>query len=259
MLATTIAILVILFLILPIFILYPISFSPTSYIVFPNTGFSTQWYEKLFSDAGWGQAVQNSIEIAILTTIVSLAFGILAAVCMNRIGKKWKGLFGEYFRLPQTIPIIVTAISVYALLLKWQLQGTIPGLVIAHTVIALPFVVSTMNAGLEALNNNFEDAAVNLGANRFLAFFTVTLPMLRSSVGSAILFAFLTSFDEIAVTLFITGPSVTTIPKKMWDGIRLQIEPTIAALSAILVTVLIVGFLLITLGQIIQSVKNKNK
>ena len=98
-----------------------------------------------------------------------------------------------------------------------------------------------------------------LGANRFLAFFTVTLPMLRSSVGSAILFAFLTSFDEIAVTLFITGPSVTTIPKKMWDGIRLQIEPTIAALSAILVTVLIVGFLLITLGQIIQSVKNKNK
>ena len=224
MLATTIAILVILFLILPIFILYPISFSPTSYIVFPNTGFSTQWYEKLFSDAGWGQAVQNSIEIAILTTIVSLAFGILAAVCMNRIGKKWKGLFGEYFRLPQTIPIIVTAISVYALLLKWQLQGTIPGLVIAHTVIALPFVVSTMNAGLEALNNNFEDAAVNLGANRFLAFFTVTLPMLRSSVGSAILFAFLTSFDEIAVTLFITGPSVTTIPKKMWDGIRLQIE-----------------------------------
>lgn len=257
MLSTFIAIIVILFLILPIFIIYPISFSPTSYIVFPNEGFSTQWYEKLFSDAGWGLAVRNSIEIAVLTTIVSLVLGITAAVCMNRISKRWKGPLGEYFRLPQTIPIIVTAISVYALLLKWQLQGTILGLVIAHTVIALPFVVSTMNAGLESLNNNFEDAAVNLGANRFLAFFHVTLPMLRSSIGSAILFAFLTSFDEIAVTLFITGPSVTTIPKKMWDGIRLQIEPTIAALSAVLVTVLIAGFMLITLGQIIKSARQR--
>ena len=116
-----------------------------------------------------------------------------------------------------------------------------------------------MNAGLEALNNNFEDAAVNLGANRFLAFFHVTLPMLKSSIASAVLFAFLTSFDEIDVTLFITGPSVITIPKKMWDGIRLQIEPTIAALSAILVTVLIAGFVLITLGQIIRSAKQKNR
>lgn len=259
MLSTILAVIVILFLILPIFIIYPISFSPTSYIVFPNTGFSTQWYEKLFSDAGWGMAVRNSIEIAILTTILSLILGTVAAVCMNRVSRRAKNVLGEYFRLPQTIPIIVTAISVYALLLNWQLQGTVTGLVIAHSVIALPFVVSTMNAGLEALNTNFEDAAVNLGANRFLAFFHVTLPMLRSSIGSAVLFAFLTSFDEIAVTLFITGPSVITIPKKMWDGIRLQIEPTIAALSAILVTVLIAGFLLITLGQVIRLARQKNQ
>ena len=127
---------------------------------------------------------------------------------------------------------------------------------IAHTVIALPFVVTTMNAGMEIINNNFEDAAVNLGANRFMAFFHVTLPMLKSSIQSAMLFAFLTSFDEIAVTLFITGPSVITIPKKMWDGIRLQIEPTIAALSVILVSVLIVGFVLTTLGQMIKAARH---
>ena len=207
MLVTVLAILVILFLIAPILILFPISFSPTSYIVFPNQGFSTKWYEKLFSDAEWMMAIQNSLKIAVITTVVSL--------------------------------------------------GTVLGMVIAHTVIALPFVVTTMNAGLESMNNNFEDAAVNLGANRFLAFFHVTLPMLRSSIGSSVLFAFLTSFDEIAVTLFITGPSVITIPKKMWDGIRLQIEPTIAALSVILVSTLTVGFLLITFGQMIKSVRHK--
>ena len=194
MIATILAVLVILFMILPIFILYPISFSPTSYIVFPNEGFSTQWYEKLFSDPLWAQAVQNSIVIAIFTTILSLLLGTIAAVCMNRFSHKWKTVLGEYFRLPQTIPIIVTAISIYALLLKWQLNGTLPGLVIAHTVIALPFVVTTMNAGMEIINNNFEDAAVNLGANRFMAFFHVTLPMLKSSIQSAMLFAFLTSF-----------------------------------------------------------------
>lgn len=257
MLVTVLAILVILFLIAPILILFPISFSPTSYIVFPNQGFSTKWYEKLFSDAEWMMAIQNSLKIAVITTVVSLVLGTIAATCMHRLSRRWKTIWGEYFRLPQTIPIIVTAISVYALLLKWHLQGTVLGMVIAHTVIALPFVVTTMNAGLESMNNNFEDAAVNLGANRFLAFFHVTLPMLRSSIGSSVLFAFLTSFDEIAVTLFITGPSVITIPKKMWDGIRLQIEPTIAALSVILVSTLTVGFLLITFGQMIKSARQK--
>ena len=106
MIATILAVLVILFMILPIFILYPISFSPTSYIVFPNEGFSTQWYEKLFSDPLWAQAVQNSIVIAIFTTILSLLLGTIAAVCMNRFSHKWKTVLGEYFRLPQTIPII---------------------------------------------------------------------------------------------------------------------------------------------------------
>ena len=94
MLSTIIAVIVILFLILPIFIIYPISFSPTSYIVFPNTGFSTQWYEKLFSDAGWGMAVRNSIEIAILTTVLSLVLGTVAAVCMNRMNKRAKNILG---------------------------------------------------------------------------------------------------------------------------------------------------------------------
>ena len=100
MIATILAVLVILFMILPIFILYPISFSPTSYIVFPNEGFSTQWYEKLFSDPLWAQAVQNSIVIAIFTTILSLLLGTIAAVCMNRFSHKWKTVLGEYFRLP---------------------------------------------------------------------------------------------------------------------------------------------------------------
>lgn len=259
MIAIIITILVLLFLIVPIINLYPISLSPTSYIVFPNRGFSTQWFEKLFADAEWGMAVQNSLLIAAMTTVAALLLGTLAAVCMNRMGRKAKGFLDEYFRFPQTVPIIVTAISMYALLLKLQLQGTVTGMVIAHTVVALPFVVSSMNAGMEALNNNFEDAAVNLGANRLRAFLGVTLPMLRSSVFSAALFAFLTSFDEIAITLFITGPRVVTIPKKMWDGIRLQIEPTIAALSVILVTVLILGFVLVTLGQVVRTARSKMK
>lgn len=250
-----IAILVLIFMIVPIIMLYPVSLSSTSYIVFPNEDYSTQWFERILSDPEWILAIENSLKIAIITTVVSLVLGVMVAVCMNRLPRKYKNPLDEYFRLPQTIPIIVTAISVYALLLKMHLNGSVLGMVIAHTVIALPFVVSQINAGLTNTSINFEDAAVNLGSNRIRAFFDITLPMIKGAIGSAVLFAFLTSFDEIAVTMFVTGPSVITIPKKMWDGIRLQIEPTIAAISVIEVTILIVGFMLITLGQIISKKK----
>jgi putative spermidine/putrescine transport system permease protein len=256
MTAKIMCVIVLLFLIVPILILIPVSLSPTSFVVFPNESYSLKWYQDLFADPGWMTAIANSLKIGVLTTVCAMLLGIAASLGIRSMGRKASIFFGEYFRLPQTIPIIVSAISVFALLNSLHLVGTLAGLTVAHTLIALPFVVTTITAGLFGINENFEMAAVSLGANRIQAFFHILLPMLRPSIASASLFAFLTSFDEIAVTLFITGPMVETLPMKMYNGISQNIKPTLAAVSSILVMALVIGFAVATVLQF-RALKRK--
>jgi putative spermidine/putrescine transport system permease protein len=256
MIVLLLCILVLLFLLIPIIILVPVSLSPTTFIVFPNQSYSLKWYMDLFSDQEWITSILNSLQIGIITTILALILGVVASLALRRLTRKWARFFGEYFRLAQTIPIIVSAISIYSLFNRIHLVGTIPGLVIAHTVIALPFVITTVTAGLNGINENYEMAAMSLGASRFKAFFHIILPMLRPAIFSASLFAFLTSFDEIAVTLFITGPSVETLPIKMYNGISQDIKPTLAAVSTIFIFALTIGF---AINAVIQMKLLKRK
>ena len=238
---TTITLVVIL---LSILLVIPVSLSASTYITFPITQFSSQWYQDLFSDPEWAFAFQNSIIIAICTTILSLLFGIMISLGLRELSNKIQTIFYECFRLPQSVPIIVTAISMYALLSRLHLNGTYLGLIICHTMVAIPFVVSALMAGLSKIGDQYEMAARNLGAGRLQAFKDIVLPMLMPSIGSAALFAFMTSFDEIAITLFVVDPSVMTIPMKMYNGINQQIKPTLAALSALIIVVVALGFIL---------------
>lgn len=254
--ANIITVILLIVLLIPILILIPVSLSPTTYIVFPITEFSWQWYEDLFTDPEWALAFKNTMIIAVFTTVFSLIMGIMISAGLRALKGKLKTIATEYFRLPQTVPIIVTAISLFSLLSNLKLSGTLPGLIICHTIIAIPFVVTTISAGLSKIGDQYEMAARNLGAGKFKAFKDIVVPLLLPSIGSASLFAFLTSFDEIAITLFVVSPSTITLPKKMYDGINQSIKPTLAALSTIIIAVVAIGFII---SGVVQIVRQKNK
>lgn len=231
---------IVLFLILPIFIVIPISFSSAQYLTFPPPGFSLQWYHSFFSDSQWIDATIKSFQVGMLTTLLALILGILAAEGIVKSDFPGKNMIREMFMLPMIVPTIIVAIAVYKFQSNIGMTGTTIGLVTAHTILAIPFVITPVLSSLSNLDPNLENAAMSLGANRRQTFFKITLPTIKTSVFSGAMFAFATSFDELVVTLFISGISVTTLPKRIWDGVRTQLDPTIASISSILIISVII-------------------
>lgn len=229
--------LALLFLILPNFIVVPISFEPTSVLEFPPRGFSTQWYEKYFTQPGWVKATWTSVYVAVLTMIVSVTIGSFAAYGLVRGAFPGKRLLNAFFLFPIIIPTLVTAIAIFKLFSTLRLTGTFFGFVMGHSILAIPFVITIMTASLRGIDPTLEHAARNLGAGRFKTLWRVTFPLALPGMLSAALFAFLVSFDELLIALFLSTPRMSTLPKKLWDGIRLEIDPSLAAVSTILVGV----------------------
>lgn len=230
------------FLALPILVVLPISFSAAKYLTFPPPGWSTQWYGRYFGSREWMSATWRSVEVAILTTAAATAVGTAAALALRR-PFRGKSLVHLVIVAPMVVPVIITAIAVYGLYARLQLVGTLHGLVLAHTVLALPFVVVVVAATLRGFDETLELAAQNLGANRWQTFRRVTLPLIRPGIVSGALLAFITSFDEVVIAIFVSGARAPTLPKQMWDGIRTEIDPTVAAVSTLLigVTTAVVG------------------
>jgi putative spermidine/putrescine transport system permease protein len=223
------------FLILPIFIIIPLSFSSSQYLTFPPPGFSLQWYRGFFENSQWTDALLQSFKVAICTTILALILGIMAAKGLIKAKFRGKHLLNELFLLPMIVPTIIVAIAIYRFESMMSITGTTFGLVCAHTVLAMPFVITTVLSRLASLDPNLEFAAQSLGANKMQTFFKVTLPVIRPAVFSATMFAFATSFDELVVTIFIAGVNGTTLPKQIWDGVRSQIDPTVTSIASILI------------------------
>jgi ABC-type spermidine/putrescine transport system permease subunit II len=227
--------LIFVFLILPIFIILPISFSSAKYLQFPPKGFSLQWYQEYFSDRVWISATLLSLRVATITMLAATVLGTMASLALVRGKFRGKALLHGFLLSPMIIPVIIISIAIYLFFAKLRLIGTSLGLVLAHTVLALPFVVVNVSATLKGFDETLERAAMSLGANRFTAFMKVTLPLIRPGVISGALFAFITSFDEVVIAIFISGAEAVTLPKQMWDGIRISINPTIAAVSSLLI------------------------
>ena len=225
------------FLVAPLFIVVPLSFSASPYLEFPPSGFSLQWYRRYFESSGWTTATLLSIEVAIGTTALALLLGIPAAFGLVRAEFRGKGLLVAFFMAPIIIPYIITAIAVYFLFAHVGLVGTRAGLLTAHTLLAVPKVVIIVAAALKGFDRTLERASLSLGAGPLVTFYRVTYPVIRPAVVTAGLFAFLTSFDELILSMFITGPTAVTLPKRMWDAVRLEIDPTIAAASSLIITV----------------------
>jgi putative spermidine/putrescine transport system permease protein len=231
-----------LFLMLPLLVVFPISLSSAPYMQFPPPGLSWQWYERYLDDPQWIDATVRSLYIGVATAVLALALGVPLAFSLVRGKFIGRGLLDRIAMAPVIVPTIILSVSVYGLFAKLKLVGAWYGLVIAHTVLALPFVVLVMVAGLRDFDRGLEQAAEGLGASRWRTLWRITLPLLRPSLVSAALLAFITSFDEVVVALFLAGANMT-LPKKMFDNILMEIDPTIAAVSVmqiILVTVVLV-------------------
>lgn len=222
-------------LVLPILIVIPISFSSAEFLRFPPPGFSLQWYERYFTNVSWIEPTIRSFQIASITCITATILGTILAFVLVKGKFPGKNIIYSFALSPMVIPPIITAIAIYFFYSKLRLVGTITGLVIAHTVLALPFVLVLVSTTLKGFDVTLERASLSLGANPLKTFLFVTLPIIRPGVLSGALFAFITSFDELICAIFIAGVKATTLPKKMWDGLLMEINPTIAAVSSLLI------------------------
>ncbi len=234
------------FLMLPLLVVFPISLSSAPYMQFPPPGLSTQWYERYLDDPQWIDATVRSLYIAGATAVLALALGVPLAFSLARGKFVGRTLLDRVALAPLVVPTIVLSVGLYGLFAKLKLIGEWYGLVLAHTVLALPFVVLVLVAGLRDFDRALEQAAEGLGASRLRTLLRVTLPLLRPSLVSAGLLAFISSFDELVVALFLAGPNMT-LPKKMFDNILMEIDPTIAAVSVM--QILLVSIVLVLIGR----------
>jgi putative spermidine/putrescine transport system permease protein len=230
-----ITIFTLIYLIAPSLIVIPMSFSAGETLSFPPPGYSLRWYENFFTQPEWQSAARNSVIVAVLTTIVATILGTGVSIALMRGSVPARNLATSLFLTPMIVPAIVTAVAVYGLYVRFRLVGTIQGLVLAHTVLALPFVMINVSAVLQGMDIRLEHAARSLGATPVRTFFLVTLPLIRPGILAGALFAFITSFDELVVALFISGDRAATLPVQIWSGLRFEINPTVAAVSTLLI------------------------
>jgi putative spermidine/putrescine transport system permease protein len=211
------------------------SFTEARTFGFPPEGFTFAWYSNFFADAQWYDALYTSLRIAVIVSVVSVVVGTAAAFGLVRGRFRGKQLIQAFILTPTIVPVVITAVGIFALYLRWRISGTMLGFVLAHTALAIPFVVVTVSASVRTFDRSLERAAANLGAGPWTTFRTVTFPIIRPGVISGALFAFITSFDEVVVSLFIQSPMVRTLPVQMFSSVTREIDPTIAAASSMIV------------------------
>jgi putative spermidine/putrescine transport system permease protein len=226
---------VLLFLLLPILVIIPLSFSDSSFLAYPIPGWSLKWYENLFTSSEWTRAAKNSFIVAPAATLVATVLGTMAAVGMSRTNFAFKGALMSLLIAPMVVPIVVVGVSTYLFFAPIGLADSYAGLIIVHAALGAPFVLTTVLATLQGFNHNLVRASLSLGAGPLATFFRITLPVIAPGVISGALFAFATSFDEVVVTLFLAGPEQVTLPRQMFTGIRENITPTIAAVATLLI------------------------
>lgn len=237
------AIIIIIWLVLPTLVIVPMSFNEAPSFNFPPKGFSTRWYENFFTDASWMKALGSSLQVAVLTTIVATTVGVLASLGLSKVKFRGKSLVEGYFLLPMIVPGIVLAVGLYSLFLRMNLLGTLPGFVLAHTIVAMPLVITNVMASLAGFDTRLEQASASLGAGRMRTFFSITLPLIAPGVTAGALFAFVTSFDEVILSLFIQSPSLQTLPVKIYNSVTQTNDPTVAAVAVLTMVVSVVVML----------------
>lgn len=232
------------FLIMPILVVIPLSFNATNFFTFTPQmlqldpdGYSLRHYNGFFNNADWQAALWNSVRIAPVATLVAVVLGTLAAVGLSQSHVPFRGTIMAILISPMIVPLIISAAGMYFFYSRLGLQGTYWGVVLAHAVLGIPFVIITVTATLVGFDKSLVRAAANMGAGPVRTFFKIQMPLILPGVISGALFAFITSFDEVVVVLFVGSASQKTLPWQMFIGLREQISPTILAVATILVVI----------------------
>jgi putative spermidine/putrescine transport system permease protein len=221
----------------PIVIVCVLAFSGQGYLRFPPESFSLQWFAAFFGDARWRQALWSSTIIALIACAISTVVGFFAAYALLRSDMRAKKLALSFMLLPIIVPSVITAIAMYFLSARLGLIGNLLWIGFCHAVVALPVVLLILLSALQGVDVNLERAALSLGASRTRVFLKIIIPIALPGIMSAALFAFLASFDELIISLFLAGVRAQTLPVRIWNSLHLEIEPVIAAVSAFLIAV----------------------
>ena len=222
-------------LVMPIAIVVPIAFTKNAMVSFPPTLFSFRWFHAFVESPLWQAALMRSFGVGVATAFLALVLGFGATYALTKLPGHWTKILFALFVAPLIVPRIVIAIGLLYLFARFGLTGNDAALVIGHTVLAIPYVVVTLSAGFRQFDWRLDDAAKILGASAFARLRTVVLPLMAGSLASAFLFAFIVSFDDLTIAIFVSGGINTTLPKQMWDDIQLAVTPTLAAVSTTLV------------------------
>lgn len=223
-----------LFLALPIIIVVPMSFSSAESLRFPPPGFSLRWYASFFGDPQWIEVGINSLVIAVSSSTIALVLGTIAAYGLVRGDFRGRALMESNFIAPMVLPPVIVAVALYIFFAKLGILGNYAALIGAHAIIAAPYVVLLMSLAIRAFDIRIEQVALTLGASRAQMMVRILMPNLVPNAAAAWLFAFVISFDEVVVTLFVSGTHLT-IPKRMFNQLVLQINPTITAIATLLI------------------------
>ena len=233
-----------LFLILPILVILPLSFNASDFFTFTQemlaldpAGYSLKHYQDFFTNSDWQHALANSARIAPMATLMATTFGTLAAIGLSQSYMPARSAVMAILISPMIVPLIISAAGMYFFYSRIGMQGTYWGVVLAHAALGTPFVIITVTATLVGFDKSLVRAAANLGADPVRTFFKVQMPLILPGVISGALFAFITSFDEVGVVLFVGSASQKTLPWQMFTGLREQISPTILAVATVLVAI----------------------
>ena len=239
---------VIIFLMAPLFAILPLAFTDSVFLNYPIPGFSLRWFHELFTANAWRRSIVNSLLIGTGTTALATILGTIAALGLR--GNSVSLLFSFFrtvFLLPMVVPAVVLGVGMQLMFAQYGLANTYLGVIIAHTVIAIPFVVVNVTAALQGIDRRLENAAASLGASPAVVLQRVTLPLAMPGIVSGAVFAFATSLDEVVLTLFVAGPNQRTVARQMFSTIRENISPAIAAAAFLFIigTVVIAGLALL--------------
>ncbi|GIM92039.1 ABC transporter permease subunit [Paractinoplanes toevensis] len=230
-------------LVVPTLVVIPMSFSSTQTFRFPPQGWSLRWYQELFTSPDWVASILNSLQVGFFTAVFATLLGTTAAFGLARLRSRWRGAVNGFLLSPMIVPHILVALAIFSVSLRLGLNGTLIGIILAHTALAVPFVVIAVTARLQGMDSRLAGVAGVLGASPANAFRRVTLPLVLPGILSGAVLAFVTSLDEVVIALFMQAPGAVTLPVQMYNSVTVQIDPTISAASSLMVVLVSVPIL----------------
>ncbi|KPV60868.1 ABC transporter permease [Paenibacillus sp. A3] len=240
--------LVVLFVVSPLLVIIPTSLTSAKYLSFPPVGFSFQWYAKIFDRPEFVDSFWFSLQLAALTAVISTLLGTIAGLALHKYKFPGRGLINGLLLSPLTVPALIIGIAALLFFTRIGLAGTFTGLLLAHTLISIPYVVRLVLTGLSSFDYTLERAAYILGAKPLNVFWDITMPLLKPAIISGMIFAFLTSFDNVTVSLFLVSPTTTTLPMALFSYMQETLDPLVASVSSVVILLSLVFIIILERG-----------